>query len=145
MKINRFILNITTLGPIGYLPASGTIATILTLPIIYLFSFYKQTNYLILTLFFTVFAYFLINSIYKFLKKDPPEIVIDELIGCLFTFLAIKINFQTLLCGFILFRIFDITKPFGIKKIEKLNGASGILFDDITAGLISNFLLRLFA
>ncbi|MDR3646526.1 MAG: phosphatidylglycerophosphatase A [Candidatus Babeliales bacterium] len=144
MKANKLVLNFLTLGFIGYLPAPGTMATLFTLPFIYLFYLTGSINYFIITLCLTLLAYLSINFINKFLKHDPAEVVIDEFIGCLFTFIAIKVTLKTLLLGFILFRIFDITKPFGIKRIEKLPGAAGILLDDIAAGLLSNILLQLY-
>ena len=99
-------------------------------------------NYILLTISLSLIAFVSIKLANKFIKNDPSEIVIDEFVGCLFTFIAIKINFKTIILGFILFRIFDITKIFGIKRIEKLNGATGILLDDIAAGILSNLILQ---
>lgn len=142
MKLKNLTLNFLTLGYIGYLQAPGTMATLFTLPFVYLFYLTRTVNYLIITLILGLIAFLCITFLNKFLNHDPSEIVIDEVIGCLFTFIAIKITFKTIFLGFILFRIFDITKPFGIKKIEKLNGAAGILLDDIAAGILSNLLLH---
>lgn len=144
MKLNKLAVYFLTLGPIGYLKAPGTMATIFTLPFVYLLYLTGSFNYIILTLSLSLIAFVSITLANKFIKHDPSEIVIDEFIGCLFTFIAIKINFKTIVFGFILFRIFDITKTFGIKRIEKLNGAAGILFDDVAAGILSNLLLQLF-
>lgn len=144
MKVNKYIHNLLTFSFIGYLPASGTVATIFTLPVIYLFSFLNPINYILITLLLTLLAYYFINLVIKYIKNDPPEIVIDEFIGCLFTFIAIKISLKAIIFGFLFFRLFDIYKPFGIKKIETIPGAIGILFDDIAAGLISNILLQFF-
>lgn len=78
-------------------------------------------------------------------KKDPSYIVIDEFAGYLTSMLFIPINWQNLLIAFILFRIFDITKPAPIRQIErKLKGGLSIMMDDIVAGLITNVLIRIF-
>jgi phosphatidylglycerophosphatase A len=143
MNLNKLAVNFLTLGPIGYLKAPGTMATIVTLPFVYLFSAIGSLNYILLTLILSLLAYACIAFSNKFIKHDPSEIVIDEFIGCLFTFIAIKINLKTVLLGFILFRIFDITKTFGINRLEKLSGAKGILLDDIAAGVISNIILQI--
>ena len=78
-------------------------------------------------------------------KEDPGEIVADELAGQAVTFLAVPLAsmgelsaggaWMVAAAGFILFRIFDISKPWPIKRIEKLPGGWGILFDDILAGV----------
>jgi phosphatidylglycerophosphatase A len=78
-------------------------------------------------------------------KKDPGEIVADEMAGQAVTFLAFPFAsmagcsagqaWLVAAGGFILFRIFDITKPWPIKSIEKLPGGWGILLDDLLAGV----------
>lgn len=152
MRLKSFYASISTLGKIGYLPAPGTMATIVTIPAIVLienFSFLKQLIFLILLIFFSFF--FIKKAIPFFHQKytqqfsiDPSEIVLDEVVGCFITFFYIPLTINTIIIGFILFRFFDITKPLGIKNLEKLNGAKGILLDDIAAGVISNLLLRIF-
>lgn len=75
--------------------------------------------------------------------EDPSEIVIDEVLGSLVTFCAVPLCPISLLGGCILFRFFDISKFGVVGWMEKLPGASGILLDDVVAGLLSNILLRL--
>lgn len=77
-------------------------------------------------------------------KDDPQWIVIDEVIGLLLTFLGLSAGIQDVVIGFILFRIFDILKPYPVGKMERLPGATGILMDDILAGVYANLCLRLF-
>ncbi len=135
--------NIVTFGPIGYFFASGTFASLLTLPLIYFLSKFNFKIYIIAFIFLFILSYLILNkSLKKFQTKDPSEIVIDEFLGCILTFFMIPINFKSLILGFLLFRFFDIIKPFGLKKIEKIYGAFGILLDDIFAGLISNLILK---
>lgn len=75
--------------------------------------------------------------------EDPSAIVIDELVGMCTTFACVTISWHTLLIGFLLFRLFDICKPFGIKRLERMRGAVGILADDFAAGLCVNLLMHL--
>ena len=71
-------------------------------------------------------------------KKDPSEVVIDEVAGQLVTFMFVPAYFlhaPMILTGFILFRAFDIIKPYPIRRVEGLHGGLGIVGDDIVAGL----------
>jgi phosphatidylglycerophosphatase A len=71
-------------------------------------------------------------------KKDPSQVVIDEVAGQLVTFMFVPAYFLhplMILTGFILFRAFDIIKPYPIRRVEGLHGGLGIVGDDIVAGL----------
>jgi phosphatidylglycerophosphatase A len=68
-------------------------------------------------------------------KKDPQHVVIDEVAGQLVTLIACPIVWQALLAGFILFRVFDITKPPPIRRLETLPEGTGIVVDDLGAGV----------
>lgn len=80
--------------------------------------------------------------------KDPEKMVIDEWAGQSLTFIAIsftgdlKSDFIILIAGFILFRFFDILKPLGINKLQKYKGGTGILADDLLAGLYALICLK---
>jgi len=86
-------------------------------------------------------------------KIDPSEVVADELAGQAVTFLTISLILPTELTagriwaiaaiGFLLFRIFDIAKPWPIRKLEKLPQGWGILADDLLAGLFGAVLLHI--
>jgi phosphatidylglycerophosphatase A len=68
--------------------------------------------------------------------KDPSFVVVDEISGQFLTFLfAGPLGWKSLLAGFILFRVFDITKPFPIRRAEKLPGGWGIMADDWLAAI----------
>jgi len=73
---------------------------------------------------------------------DPGIIVLDEVAGVLFALFGIGKEFPWVLAALILFRIFDIVKPFPVNKFEKLPGGWGIMMDDIVAGIIANVILR---
>lgn len=69
-------------------------------------------------------------------KKDPPEVVIDEVLGQLVTCLPFStLSFWGYAAAFLLFRLFDITKPGLIKKAESSPGGYGIMLDDFVAGI----------
>jgi phosphatidylglycerophosphatase A len=67
--------------------------------------------------------------------KDPQFIVIDEVAGQLVTLIAVPLAWKTFLASLILFRIFDIWKPFPIRRLERLPEGTGIVMDDLGAGL----------
>lgn len=75
-------------------------------------------------------------------RHDPSEVVIDEAAGLLLTFFLVPLSWGGLILGFILFRLFDIFKPFPIKRLEKISGGKGIVLDDLLAGLYANLALR---
>jgi len=76
-------------------------------------------------------------------KKDPSEVVIDEVMGQFITFLFVPltIGYGFVLAGFLLFRFFDIFKPYPIDALQKLKGGWGICADDILAGIYAGIVL----
>lgn len=74
-------------------------------------------------------------------EKDSPRIVIDEWAGYFVAMLGLGVNM--LIPAFILFRIFDIVKPFPIKNLQQLHGGIGIMLDDVLAGVMANLLIKL--
>lgn len=71
-------------------------------------------------------------------RVDPGHVVIDEVVGQLLTFLARPdASWKWLLAGFVLFRIFDVVKPFPARQAERLPRGWGIMTDDVVAGLYS--------
>ncbi|HAE39392.1 MAG TPA: phosphatidylglycerophosphatase A [Candidatus Riflebacteria bacterium] len=74
---------------------------------------------------------------------DPEEVVIDEAVGMWATLLFIwNASFGTILAGFILFRLLDILKPFPINLFQTFRGGTGIVADDLAAGMVANLILR---
>lgn len=68
-------------------------------------------------------------------RTDPGQVVIDEVVGQMVTFLlGPHVSWKFLLAGFGLFRLFDITKPFPARRAERLTGGWGIMVDDVIAG-----------
>jgi phosphatidylglycerophosphatase A len=75
--------------------------------------------------------------------EDPAFVVIDEVAGQLLTFLFFPVNAWNLILGLVAFRIFDMWKPFPIRKLESLPGGFGIMADDLLAGVYGNMALHL--
>ncbi len=76
-------------------------------------------------------------------RKDPSQVVIDEVAGQLITLAGAPVTFFPMLIGFILFRAFDIVKPPPVRQIEKLPGGTGIMMDDVGAGIYGWIVLQL--
>jgi phosphatidylglycerophosphatase A len=76
-------------------------------------------------------------------KKDPQNVVIDEVAGQWITLLFAPVTWKTLLVGFILFRGFDIFKPPPVRQLERLPGGTGIVVDDVAAGVYSLIVMQL--
>ena len=70
--------------------------------------------------------------------KDPQKVVIDEVAGQFIALIAVPLSLQTwwtILLAFLLFRFFDIVKPYPARKFEDLHGGLGIMADDLVAGV----------
>ena len=76
-------------------------------------------------------------------RKDPSEVVIDEVAGMMLALVALPVTWKLYLAGFFLFRFLDILKPFGLRRLERLPGGWGIMLDDLAAGLATRLLLQL--
>lgn len=77
-------------------------------------------------------------------KVDPQVVVVDEVLGQWITLVgATRFDWLTLLLAFGLFRLFDIWKPFPIRRVEALHGGAGIVLDDIMAGVYGALVLFL--
>ncbi len=74
-------------------------------------------------------------------RTDPGEVVIDELCGYLVAMTGHAVSFSSILTGFLLFRLFDIWKPWPIRSVERnLTGGAAIMLDDVLAGIYANVL-----
>ncbi len=75
-------------------------------------------------------------------RVDPGQVVIDEVAGQIITFAATpRISWLGLIAGFVLFRVFDIVKPFPAPEAERIPGGWGIMLDDLIAGIYSMIVL----
>lgn len=75
--------------------------------------------------------------------KDPQFVVIDEVAGQLIALIAVPLSWKTFLAGFILFRVFDIVKPPPVRQLERLPEGTGIVLDDVAAGLFAFAVMQL--
>ncbi len=120
-----------------YPHAPGTLGTLVALPIFYL-TLLLPTN---ISYIFAVALFFIgiyvSNHTSQILKiKDPSCIVIDEIVAFLIILMFIEPNLKDIFIAFILFRLFDIWKPFPINLLDsKLKGGFGIMIDDIGAAI----------
>jgi phosphatidylglycerophosphatase A len=76
-------------------------------------------------------------------SKDPQFVVIDEVAGQLIALIAVPPAWKTFLAGFILFRVFDIVKPPPVRQLEHLPEGTGIMLDDIAAGIYALIVMQL--
>ncbi len=150
------IVSLATLGPLGKLKAPGTWGSAVGL--LWWAVVVKnlvQPRGLVHEICFDglviLAAIFLCGAAAALLKKkDPSEVILDEMgarpLVFFFNknlFLGTKLGFVTVLLGFGLFRFFDIVKPFGIRWIEKAPGGIGIVLDDVFAAIYANLTLQL--
>ena len=145
------IKNLATLGLIGKsLPAPGTFGSLAGLLAFYFLLFFTTLSPIIII---SIFCALFILGIplctraeIILSKSDPPEVVWDEFaaIPLVFVFSLEKLHSFSdiqllffLILGFVLFRIFDIIKPLGIRTLQKLPKGLGVMIDDLAAALVS--------
>lgn len=75
-------------------------------------------------------------------KKDPSEVVIDEVAGQAIALIAIPLDWKYAIASLILFRAFDIIKPPPVRQLERLPDGTGIMMDDVAAGILSLVLVQ---
>jgi phosphatidylglycerophosphatase A len=140
---------IATFFGTGYSPfAPGTAGALLAAVILVLFDYFQivlenPPLFFILILITTLIGIYSTNQLLSGWGKDPSKVVIDEAVGMWISMFFIPFNYLNLLLAFGLFRIFDIYKPLGIRKLEQLNGGLGVMADDVLAGIYANIVLQI--
>ncbi len=149
-KFNLLLITFFKIGKIKFAP--GTIASFITCLLFLLFvNLFNIVILLFCTLLIALYSFIAINNSFdSFDSNDPQEIVIDEVVGQMLPLLAVPI-YETLylapkeyycIAAFILFRLFDIWKPFPINYIDiNTEGALGIMLDDMLAGIYTIIIL----
>lgn len=130
----------------GLMPhAPGTYGTVAAIPLYLLLHNTVLWQYLLITLLVTLAGIYTAAYTSKALGvHDHSGIVIDEIAGLLITMIAVPFSWFNLLLGFLLFRLFDIVKPWPISWLDrKLKGGIGIMLDDVIAGIIAAACLHL--
>ena len=132
---------------IGYIKGGGTIAAAVTCIILW---FLWQHNLLqsnvsmaITTVIIIAIGIFTGNKVEPEWGKDSYRVVIDEVAGVLVNLLFIPHTLSFLIAAFVLFRFFDMVKPLGIRKTEALPAGTGVMMDDVIAGIYGNVVLQI--
>jgi len=144
-KIIEFYLTGFFFGNIKYMP--GTFGTLIG---VLLFFFISNNtlifNIFLLSIFFIISIYILdlAKSRKIFEEEDDKSIVVDEIFGYIFFMIFFEPSLENIISGFILFRLFDILKPYPIFLIDKkIKNSFGIMLDDILAAIYSGLTLLL--
>ena len=124
--------------------APGTFGTLAAIPLYWLAQDLALPVFLLLTAaMFAVGVYLCDRTARDLGVHDHPAIVWDEIVGYFVTMIAAPSGWPWLLAGFLLFRVFDIFKPWPIKAVDRrVGGGFGIMFDDVLAGVYAWLVLQ---
>jgi len=145
MRIISKIL--ATFFGLGYFPLAPGTLTSLVMVMIYKFFLFKLTWPLHLILLFFLFlvgSFVSTNYSAALNKKDPQKVVIDEACGQYLALFQLTPSWLIVGLSFLLFRFFDIIKPFPLKRVELFPHGWGIMLDDIAAGLYAGIITYIF-
>lgn len=138
MKKMPFLIDILAtgfyMGKIPFMP--GTFGSLVAIPFGYICSFLPfYIQWVVFAFIFLLGVY--ISSRYSIISgiEDPSSVVIDEVAGLLLFYIIFPFKPVYILAGFILFRFFDILKPFPVSFFDRIKNGWGIMLDDIVAGL----------
>ena len=138
------LLSATGLGAGFSQIVPGTMGTLVAIPFYYFVSSIPSPLYELTLVAFFFFSSWISNQAERYWgKKDDRRIVIDEIMGFLVTMLWIPRSPLFIVAGFLLFRFFDILKPFPIRRLERVRSGFGVVLDDVLAGIYSNIALHL--
>ena len=137
-------LIIATAGGLGRAPiAPGTVASAATALVLWLLAL-STPALAVLLLVVTALGIWAAGEAERALAaKDPGAIVVDEVAGMTLSVLTLPPTPWVLVAGFVLFRVFDVLKPFPANDAQRLPGGAGVMVDDLIAGLYALLLLLL--
>jgi phosphatidylglycerophosphatase A len=142
----RLGLFIATCGYLGYVPvAPGTFGSAAGL-IVFAAVRWSGSPILELAVIVLLFAVGVWSSNVAekhFGGVDPAPVILDEVLGMLITLAFIPVNVTGAIVGFLLFRLFDVVKPWPANRLELLHGGLGIMADDAMAAVYGNVVMRL--
>lgn len=141
----RLAVFLATVAYCGYFPvAPGTVGSAAGL-VVYLLVWWTHSRVLEVALIvatFVVGTWAATHAERYFGAIDPGPVVIDEVLGQLVTLAFIPVGWRAALIGFVLFRIYDVIKPYPANRLENFHGGFGIMSDDAAAGVYANLTLR---
>lgn len=144
MNIQQLIKNPVHLLAFGFgsglsPKAPGTMGTLMAIPFFLLLSQLSLTFYLIFVFIALLAGIYLCDKTSKDLRvHDHAGIVWDEMVGYWITMTMIPVSAISIIAGFLLFRLFDIWKPFPIRWLDqKVKGGFGIMIDDVLAAIFA--------
>ena len=133
--LDRVALAIATGGGAGYAPvAPGTVGSAITALVLWCLPWSRSAlvMFLIVVVLAGVWASQRAERVLA--DKDPGAIVIDEVAGMTVSVVALPLTWPVLVTGFVLFRIFDVVKPFPAGASQRVTGGVGVMIDDLIAG-----------
>lgn len=143
--MTRAAVFLATAGYCGYFPiAPGTAGSAAGL-VVYLLVWWAASPFVeagLIALIFVAGTWAATRAERFFGGIDPGPVVIDEVLGMLITLAFLPVGWTAALAGFVLFRVFDVIKPYPANRLEKFHGGFGIMADDAMAGLYANLSLR---
>lgn len=144
--MTRLAVFIATVGYSGYFPvAPGTVGSFAGL-LVYLLVWWSRSvvvEVALVVLLFGAGVWAGTTAERYFGGIDPGPIVIDEVVGMLITLAFIPVGLSGAIAGFVLFRVFDVIKPYPAGRLERLHGGLGVMADDAMAAVYANLTLRL--
>ncbi|MBC3764548.1 phosphatidylglycerophosphatase A [Neptunicella marina] len=119
--------------------APGTFGTLAAIPFVLVFALLPDTWFAALAVFFALAGFYICGRTARDMRvHDHSSIVWDEVVGYMIGMIAVPLSFNTIVTAFVLFRFFDIVKPWPISYLDKhIHGGVGIMADDILAGVFT--------
>jgi len=142
----RLAFAIATVFKAGYIPiAPGTVGSIIGLLVFWLIKDYASFTiemFVATALFFAgVWASTIVEQTLE--RHDPGVVIVDEVVGMLVALMLLPSTITVIFLAFLLFRVFDIIKPYPARWCEQLSRGWGIMMDDVVAGLYVNVLIHI--
>lgn len=142
----RLAFAIATVFKAGYIPiAPGTVGSIIGLLVFWLIKDYASFTiemFVAAALFFAgVWASTIVEQVLE--RHDPGVVIVDEVVGMLVALMLLPSTITVIFLAFLLFRVFDIIKPYPARWCEQLSRGWGIMMDDVVAGLYVNVLIHI--
>jgi phosphatidylglycerophosphatase A len=137
-------LTVATVFGVGYAPvAPGTFGSAAGLLLWWLLPASTTVQAVAIAVIFVIGSWGGSVAERHFGRTDPGQVVIDEVMGMLITLFLNPVGWMGALAGFLLFRIFDVIKPYPANRLEQLHGGVGVMADDGMAAIYANLVLRL--